>query len=212
MKKIFIYVFSMMFLFVALTGAAPLEGLIGNDAGQHTRTVRLDASSHAIKTIDYAHSEAHSGNAYEVTYSALKVTAQTVAVRFQTPDTPKLAHMVITIDAALAAKAEFWANTTMTHNAGGAITPLNVRFDSANTSGMTVCHTPGGSQAGAAGIGPLYLGSASGNGRVVVGGSGGNRAEYILKRNSAYYILVTSTVDDNALTIMLNFYMHTDKD
>ena len=174
-------------------------------SGLHT-----DRATNQLMTIDYAHHEIHAGSAYFAVYSALGDDTDVIEVRIQTPDTRKWAHMEIIIDAALAATAQLWTPTTMTHEAGNAITPMNRDHNSANTSGLTVCHTPGGSQAGAANL-LQYLGSASASGRSDGGGSTGSRAEFILKQNEDYLIRATSRADNNALSIILSWYEHTSK-
>ena len=178
--------------------------------GQFGDTPVYDGMSNAIKFIDYAHHECHDGNAFFAVYSSLANESGTIGVRIQTPDTSKWAHMVIEIDAGLAATAELWAATTMTDNVTNRITPVNKNFNSSNTSGLTICHTPSGSQAGAANL-IQYIGAATTNGRIVEGGGTGSRGEFILEQNQDYYIKVTSRADGNSLSIVLNWYEHTNR-
>lgn len=174
------------------------------------RTATIDAATYALNTIDYAHHEAHSGSAYFLVYSALKSDTQTIEVRIQTPDTTKWAHMVIIMDSAIAATASLWHPTTKTHEAGNAIVPMNRNHNSTNTSGLTICHTPGGAQAGAANL-VQYIGASATGGRVAVGGGANSRGEFILDQNSSYLIQVASRADGNALSIILDWYEHTNK-
>ena len=157
-----------------------------------------------------AWAEIHGGSGYFVAYSALKDDTETIEVRIQTPNTTKWAHMIITIDAALAATAQMWIPTTKTHEAGNVITSLNRNFNSTNTSGLTICHTPGGTQSGAGGL-LQYLGSASTSGKSDSGGGTGSRGEFILKQNEDYLIQIASRADNNALSIILDWYEHTSK-
>ncbi len=167
-----------------------------------------DLATHATIVVDYPHHELHAGSAYFVIYSALANDTDVIEIRFQTPNTTKWAHMLIDIEAALAATAEIWEGTTKTHEAGNVLAALN--RNSANTSGLTICHTPGGAQAGAATI-MEYVGSATVSGRVAAGGHSGGRNEVILDQNNDYLIRVTSRADANALTIVLDWYEHTSK-
>jgi hypothetical protein len=169
-----------------------------------------DASTNAIATITYTHHEIHGGSAYYVLYSALANTAGTISIRIGTPNTTKWAHMVFDIEASLAATAQMWFPTTKTHEAGNAIVPMNRNHNSTNTSGLTVCHTPGGAQAGTAQL-TKYFGATATGGRVAGGGGASNRHEFILKQNSSYYILLTSRADGNAMSITLDWYEHTAK-
>ena len=166
--------------------------------------------THALIVVEYSHHEIHGGSAYFVIYSALADDTDVIEIRIQTPDTTKWAHMTIDIEAALAATVEMWEPTTKTHEAGNVLTALNRNRNSTNTSGLTICHTPGGAQAGAATI-TEYVGAATVSGRVSAGGHAGGRNELILDQNNDYLIRVTSRADDNALTIVLDWYEHTNK-
>lgn len=172
--------------------------------------VRIDPSTASLNVVDYAHHEAHDGEAYFAVYSAEKDDAGVIEVRIQTPDSPKFAHMVFGIESALAATAEMWVPTTKTDDAGNRITPFQRNGNSANASGLTICHTPGGAQAGTAQL-IQYIGAASTNGRVNTGGGTGSRGEFILRRNTAYLVKLTSRADSNALSIILDWYEHTSK-
>jgi len=171
---------------------------------------RIDQVTHALTTIDYAHHEIHGGSAYYAVRSELGDTDATAEVRIQTPNTTKWAHMTITIDVALAATAALWKATTMTHEAGNLMTPINRNHNSSKSSGLVICHTPGGSQAGDPAL-TRYIGSASVSGKADVGGSGGSRGEFMLAQNTAYLIRVTSRADANAMSIVLDWYEHTSK-
>lgn len=167
-----------------------------------------DTLSHGAVVVDFEHHEIHEGDAFLVIYSALKSNAETIEIRVATPNTTKWAHMVFEIQGALAGTAQIWEDTTKTHAAGNAITPVNRNRNSAATSGLTVCHTPAGAEAGAA-MFTHYFGASSQSGLVSEGGGAGGRHEFILKQNTAYLIRATSRADGNALTIILDWYEHT---
>ena len=172
--------------------------------------LHTDSATNQLMTIDYAHHEIHGGSGYFVAYSALADDTDLIEVRIQTPDTRKWAHMIIDIDSALASYAQLWVPTTKTHEAGNAITPFNRNNNSTNTSDLTICHTPAGSQAGAANL-AQYMGAATTSGKAASGGGTSSRGEFILLQNSSYLIRVTSRADNNALNIVLDWYEHTNK-
>ena len=176
--------------------------------GDNDRVPTVDASTHAINTIDYSHHEIHAGSHFFAIYSLLRNTAEIIEVRIQTPDTTKWAHMTFDIECALAATVELWAATTKTHVTGNAIVGLNRDFNSSTASGLTICHTPAGTQSGAADL-LEYVGAAATGGRVAVGGEATSNAEFILKQNTAYLVRATSRADGNALAIILDWYEHT---
>jgi len=178
------------------------------DGTQGATFLKEDRATGAAMTIDYAHHEIHGGSGFFAIYSALKADTQTIEVRIETPDTTKWAHMMIIVEAALAATAQLWIDTTKTDAEANRITPMNRDHNSATTSGLTICHTPGGSESATAAL-TEYFGSAASGGRVAVGGEANSRAEFILEQNTAYLIRATSRADGNALSIVMDWYEHT---
>jgi hypothetical protein len=85
---------------------------------------------------------------------------------------------------------------------------MNRNQNSENTSGLTICHTPGGSEAAAAML-TQYVGAATVSGKAAGGGNATNEAEFILKQNTAYLIRGTSRADGNSVSIILDWYEHT---
>ena len=181
------------------------------DNGTTSVVPTVDASTNAINVIDYPHHEIHGGSAYFQVYSAIKNDTEFIEVRIQTPNTTKWGHYELIIVGSLAGTVELWAATTKTHAAGNVITMVNRNFNSTNASGLTVCHTPAGAQAGVASLGPQYYGATASGGRVSVGGGANSRGEFILKQNTAYLIKNTSRADGNALSIIIDGYEHTAK-
>lgn len=174
--------------------------------GKHLLDV--DGVTTALEVIEYHHSEIHAGEGYFVVLSALADNTDAIEVRIQTPDTTKWGHFIMIVDAALAARAELWASTTKTDVIGNRITPFNRNQNSENVSGMTLCHTPGGSQSGDAQL-SQYIGAAASPGKASVGGEpAGGRSEFDLKQNTTYLIKATSRTDNNAISIILDWYEH----
>jgi hypothetical protein len=170
----------------------------------------IDSTTNARITTTYPHHEAHGGRAYLAVYGALADNTDAIEVRFQSANSTRLSHMTMHISSALAATVAFWKDTTKTDVGGNRLAAMNRRFDSSNVTGMLNCHTPGGTNTGGADL-TMYIGSTSVSGKTDIGGSAGSRGEFILGQNSAHDILLTSRVDNNALTIELDYYEHTDK-
>ena len=76
---------------------------------------RADPVTNVAVGIDYPHAEAHAQSAYFAVYSALANDTDVIEVRIQTPNSTKWAHMVIGVQAALAATIDFHEGTSMTH-------------------------------------------------------------------------------------------------
>jgi len=174
---------------------------------QAVKIAQQDDLSDSVQTIAFAHHEAHEQNAFFAVHSLLRDNAEISEVRIQTSNSEKRAHMVIVIDVALAATAELWIDTTKTNVEINEITSINRWHKSTNPSLLTICHTPAGAQAGAANL-LRYIGSVAVSGKSDVGGSGGSRGEFILARNTNYLIKVTSRANDNAVSIVLDWYEH----
>ena len=169
----------------------------------------VDDSFSALVGITPEHHEIHEGDAYYAIRSALLNSAGTIEVRVATPNNTKWAHMLIVIEGALAGTAELWEGTTKTHSTTNAITPFNRNRNSTKTSALTICHTPGGAEGAAAGL-TKYFGAASVSGKDSEGGGANSRSEFILKQNTAYLLRATSRADNNAMSIELDWYEHTD--
>ena len=150
-------------------------------------------------------SKIYEGDHYFAIYSAEADDTDSIEVRIQTPDSDTKAYMIFDIECALAATVSLWAATTKTHVADNAITPLNRDFNSNNASVVTICHTPGGSQAGAADL-VEYVGASASGGRVAAGGEAASNSYFILKKNTAYLVQATSRADANALAIIMDWY------
>jgi len=175
--------------------------------------VTADGMTNALNVISYEHHEIHDGRSFFADYSASPVAdGVAIEMRVEAPNTGRLAHMVFAVESGLAAKLEVWEDTTKTHNASNVIAARNRDRNSDKVSGLTICHTPGGSQAGAANlIGPIYFGAATVSGKGDTGGGAGGRHEIILKRGAAYLIKVTSAADGNSLHINMDWYEHRSK-
>lgn len=175
------------------------------------REVAADPNTHALLMIDNQHHEIHGGDAYLVTYTGTVGNGSDIEIRIQTPDTDEHAHMVFDIVATGETDVDLYEATTLTDASGNRLTPVNRNRNSSNTSGLTICHTPGGSGDGNL-IAEAIFGLDAG---VVVqspiGGQTGGRHEFVLKQNTAYLLRVTSGTDGNRISIVLDWYEHTAK-
>ena len=177
-----------------------------------------DSTTNATNTIDYAHHEVHGGNAYASHYTEIDVdTGEVVRVRFETANTAKWPHILMSAITTLSSRAIFIEETTLQHVAANAITAYNRDRNSTNTSGMTICHTPIDNSSSSSGEtvevileqqtwGTAGKGTSPGFGGTVRGSS-----EWILKPNTAYLIEVVSLADNNIITVSLDWYEHTNK-
>ncbi len=161
---------------------------------------KVDAAISALRMIDAAHAEVHEGEAFMVSGSAAAAAEATYEVRFQTPNSMKECHMMFKASSSLEMRVQIFETTTKTHVGNNALTPLNRNRNSNETSTATVCHTPGDT-----GDGDVMFDETVGT----TGKSGGitrSDAEFILKRNTAYLVKLTSNKASNTLNAELDWY------
>jgi hypothetical protein len=173
-------------------------------------TVEKDPSTNASITIDYVHTENHSGSLFEYsTYDTVVNVAENVDILLTTPNSLKWTHMVFMV--ACGMHCTFHIYESSTHTAGAAFTAYSMNRNSANTPTLALNANAGGGVDGTA-IYQENLGvSAAGAVRYIGGGSARSDSEFILKQNTKYLIRVTSQIDLNAVSLTLSWYEHTDK-
>lgn len=188
-------------------------------------TPRLDASTFATNTIDYAHHEVHDGSAYAASYSQIPLVSDTndrSIIAFRTPNTTKYLHMIARGSASALAMWYIWRAPTITNNAGATLSVFNHNENSPNTSGVWDTSQNPDVQGQAtyfteATMGAVTGGTAideetigSGSGPFASGGATRGVLERVLLPNTLYAFEIKSlTDDDNYHTINLHWYEHT---
>ena len=173
------------------------------------RAVRIDASTHAMETIEYEHHEIHSGSSFTV---ADTVVADTATVKWQvtTPDSTKYAHLVFTLTCT--GEATFLVTEGSDRDDGVALTEVNRRRVGVPTAAtVIVTRTPdGGSTDGAIILFSMRNGITNVAGKNIEGGSARATNEWVLAPNTKYVISITTYAAGYA-TCLLDWYEHTDK-
>ena len=170
-------------------------------------TIKVDASTDTMQTIDYAHHEVHSGSHYYVSGHTTLVSGGTIQFTLQTPDTTKEAHMLFNISASDVTTVTVYEGSTGI-SGGTAIVPFNNNRNSANTSGLTVTVNPAVTS-GTAIIDAYSFGSTGGGNAPSIGGSASRDDEIILKHNTTYLWRIVSGATDNIVSYRGNWYEHT---
>ena len=175
-----------------------------------TEPVRLDASTHALMTIDYAHHEIHGGSHYYITGHTTLNTDGVLRVKLVPPDTGKYAHFQWSISSSGICQASLYEGASGGMAGGSGVTPVNSNRNSSNTSGLVItsgvaaADTPGtlidDAKWGAAGF------------KSTIGGGASRDDEIMLKRNTTYLRVFTSGADDNIIQFRASWYEHTDRD
>ncbi len=205
-----------------------MSGMHGYIRDNEDRLVRLDASTHSIRTITYGHHEIHAGSSYSVhLVDLLFQKDEEVGVIFTTPNTEKWLHVVPIID--VEAKSTFDILEAPTVNVAAYptnfIEPHNRNRNSAKTSQVSsvraapvkgeVSLVVGGdaSPVSADGL-VLHTEILGGKKKKTAGDGVRDTSEYILKQNTTYYfrVLGDNTGDnDLGFSMELTWYEHTDK-
>ena len=172
-------------------------------------TSAVDSTTTALKTIDYAHSEVHSGSSY-VVCDVQSVSTTTMKWQITTPNSTKYSHMVFDIECTGEAYVLVTEGSDRTD--GTALVEINRnRVGTPSVAGTIVTRTPtGGATDGATTIMARRVG-ATGVGNKTLSG-GGNRGlnEYVLKPNTKYVVSVT-TYAAVFVSFCVDWYEHTNK-
>ena len=173
------------------------------------RPFGVDLATWALNIIDYAHHEIHSGSSFFVYENAVLGNGNVLDIAITTPNTTKWSHLILHLD--VSAGCVFDMLEDVTSFAGGAATiPANRNRNSTNVSVNTCLN---GNTITADAIVPTG-GTAVWNESVGVRGIVWSRSsgeEIILKQNSNYLFRVTNGANANTVTMLLNWYEHTDR-
>jgi hypothetical protein len=183
--------------------------LFGRISNTETKPVRIDASTHSLQTIDYAHHEIHTGGHFFYTDFDNDVdTASPKYYRLTTPDTTKWIHMNLTLYSEGAGTWQLFENPTV-NAAGTGATVFNNNRNSATVAGLVIATDPTSTADGT-----LLKSWRTGSGTAVptrVGSASGRDEEIILKQNEDYFIKFTPDADNSKTKLELEWYEHTDK-
>ena len=169
----------------------------------------IDKSTKAQIFILNGHHEIHDGSHFFIQGSVQKDDTATFVISFTTPATA-LMHLLMNFSSTLHTSVELLEGAVL--GAGGtAITPLNSRRDSSNTSGGTFKHGQTITTPGPTSVYKADFGSDTAAGTKGTGGSGGREEEIILKAGTSYTLTITSNTNANVINYYMGWYEHTDK-
>ena len=189
-----------------------LHGKTG-DREDTYEAVRLDGSTHAIKTIEYEHAEIHSGTSFEYSGYRDQSVNHVWDIQFTTGESGKVPHLVFQFDSEAEMLWHFYENVNIILGGTG-VTPLNHDRGSSNTSLVTVAYitntTLGNANADTAVAGATTLNEGILGVGKKEGGLGGERHEWILKRNEDYCLRFIAS-SAGYVNYHLTWYEHKDK-
>lgn len=160
--------------------------------------------------IDYPHHEIHGGSGFFFTRALTVDDTNSDEVLIVTPSGKKQAHILLFVEST--GQTDFKLYEVTTRAGGTPIVPINRNRNSASASILTVTHTPSGGAVGNL-IAESFFGvdTGAGNNRQLSGGGSSSRQEIILKSDEKYLIVVDSGTNGNRITIVVDWYEHTDK-
>jgi hypothetical protein len=174
---------------------------------------RIDASTHAMQTIEYEHHEIHSGSHYFIDDVVDLAINNVLDIQWTTPNTTQWAHL--TFNLATEAETEWYAYEGVTINTPGtAVTPPNSDRNSGNTSNATIATITNTSVANANADTAVAGATQIAHGIVGAGRNGGferRDREIILKQNSIYSFRAIANAA-GYINFVINWYEHTNKD
>ena len=172
-------------------------------------TNAVDGITTALKTIDYAHHEAHDGSYFEYVNSIDLGGAATISYVVVTPDTTKYAHFGLLVDAELEFDLTVYEGATGITNGSLATNPAVINANR-NVSDVHTTLIYTGPTLGGGSKGTLIRHWHGGSGKST-GGKAGTQIELILRRNTKYWIDLTNvaTPATNYISFFAGWYEHT---
>jgi hypothetical protein len=169
--------------------------------------IRIDPSTRVFNSIELEHGYVHDGIDFSSTDTATVDSGSTRVYKITTPDTTKWAHLVWEIDGTAITQIDVYEGGA--RNNGTGLTIYNRDRNSVTANTTTVVHTP---DAGANGtiIYTEKFGLATGNNARQAGYSRPS-AEVVLKRNTQYIIVVSSSTNGNIISSRFRWYELIDK-
>ena len=179
---------------------------------------RMDAGTHTLMTIDYAHHEIHAGSSFmcSATDTDLDI-GQLLNITFTTPaSTLGYCHMFVNGSCTSSALFEVLEAPTVTANSG---TPLAVYNRNRASSAVTGCKSIATVPISGATLtstvtvgGTVIVSEGIGVGKNFGASSTRNDGEIILKAATVYVFRITGVADNGLAGIFLSWYEHINKE
>ena len=197
----------------------------GRTSDSQHREARLDASTHALETIEYEHHEVHAGSAFTCHYNNdVTNIGEMTAIAFNTPDTTKWVHLTFFASSSGGATVALYENPSIDDDEGTQLAIYNRNRNSTTTSTVTSIEDPAvvnkatsynETQAASANITTttaLLVRTIGTGGNQPVGNETRGQTEFVLEQGQQYIVVMaTLTNDDATHHLTLNWYEYTDR-
>ena len=173
--------------------------------GDGKLTNGMDEASGHMVGIDSPHHKGHEGDRY-VVQEGIQLNNESKEYLITTPDTTAWAHMTIDIEGAQDTSVRLAEGTGKT--GGTAMLEINRQRNNPNTAGVTITHTPTGTEGTVIVLFTCQFGIAqAAGGRGGGGGIAPGRAEFVLKQNTKYSLIVTAlSANANNICVNIDWY------
>lgn len=202
-----------------------IKTIYGKTGDSTYQSPRIDAYTHALEIIDYAHHEIHSGSSFTCHFNNdVTNIGEMTGIAFNTKDTTKWVHIICTAVATGAAYFSIYENADLDVDEGTDLTIYNRDRNSATASTVSSIETSpeegkatsyteaqlaGATLSTATEIMRKYIGTTGKGG---FGGEASHADEFILNSGVQYAFVLTSlTADDATHNITLDWYEHTNR-
>ena len=178
------------------------------DSSATVKSARMDASTHSLQTVDYAHHEIHSGTHYVYKETHAIAKNQTLDHLIIVPATTKWPHMIVDVENITSAiTVSLYEGATVSAN-GVLENSRNRNRNFADNNTTLVYEAPTVLTTGA-----LLTAATVGAGRNSAGGEIRDNEEMVLKQNTLYLLrIVEPNIQATTVNINFDWYEHSDKD
>ena len=190
-------------------GGAPLSEIDTQTVNASGNPVGIDTATRAVIGIDYSHHEIHDGRHYTCIYTNSLGDGISDVLLITTSNSTRWAHILYSFNGALDTFVEVYEGATNT--AGAARLCVNNDRNSTNTALTSINDTTG--SANGTKIFAVDFGTDAGLGvnKIAAGGSDRGDAEFILKQNEKYLIIISSRSAANKVSAKFTWYEHVNK-
>lgn len=179
----------------------------GKTSDTTAQVPRVDATTHTIQIIDYAHHEIHAGSHFFYTDSVELGSGATQVYLITTPDTAKWAHLTFSATGSAITTVDLYEGADRVGDA--AQTVFNNNRNSATTATVVVHKGITGGTTDGTKIYTIKSGASAGASRSPSVAQREN--EIILDQNTKYLLRITSGTAANLTNLQLEWYEHTDR-
>lgn len=166
---------------------------------------QVEGTTNSLKTISYSHAELHSGDHYFSRGNELLVRNNVKNILIVTPDTPRLAHMVVAVEGLTSTILVQIYESTVTSNNGTRDNERNRNRNYSDNNTTFIYYSPTITT-----VGNLLAEAKYGAGRNSAGGGVRDVEEILLKRNTKYLVRITEqNISDTQINWGFDWYEHT---